>query len=456
MKKIVSKFGGTSMTDIRCMSQSAQIVIDRHSLVAVVSATSGTTNKLIELSRIAQKEKNWLVVQKIIDEIRIRHQEMIDQKQFINIQAEFDILIEEMVSIAKGIFFLKDCSVKALDILMSFGERISSLIFSQVLQQKLVEAKSTTKVVLLDIRQYLVTDHFFGQARPDIVETAKRMKDLNRDSKAVVYVAQGFIGQTIDLQTTTLGRGGSDYSGALIAEALQVDELEIWTDVAGIATTDPRLCSGAKPIREISFQEASEMATFGAKVLHPATLAPAIRNNIPVYVGSTFEPNAAGTWIRKNVDSVPVFRAVALRNKQVLMTLTTPEMLHAHGFLYKIFKVFNDHKVSIDAITTSEISVSLTLDNSARTVDVLNQKIVDELSEFSEVKIEQGYSLVSLIGNKINHTPGVAKKIFELIEGVNVRMICLGASKHNFCFLVEEAKGAEVVKKLHEGLGFEG
>ena len=130
-------------------------------------------------------------------------------------------------------------------------------------------------------------------------------------------------------------------------------------------------------------------------------------------------------------------------------------MLHAHGFLYKIFKVFNDHKISIDAITTSEISVSLTLDNSARTADILSQKIIDELSEFSEVKIEQGYSLVSLIGNKINHTPGIAKRIFELIEGINVRMICLGASKHNFCFLVEESKGAEVVKKLHEGLGFE-
>lgn len=456
MKKIVSKFGGTSMSDIRCMSQSAQIVIDHNSLVAVVSATSGTTNKLIELSKVAQKEKSWASVQKLVEEIQQRHQELIDQKQFIGVQAEYDQLIEELVSIAKGIFFLKDCSVKALDMLMSFGERISSLIFSQVLQSMLKETGSTKKVVLLDIRRYLITDHFFGQARPDISETAKRMSSLNSDPQQIVYVAQGFIGQTIDLQTTTLGRGGSDYSAALIAEALKVDELEIWTDVAGIATTDPRLCSSAKPISEISFQEASEMATFGAKVLHPATLAPAIRNNIPVFVGSTFDPMAKGTWIRKTVESVPVFRAVALRNEQVLMTLSTPDMLHAHGFLYKIFKVFNDHQISIDAITTSEISVSLTLDNSARTADILNQKIVDQLSEFSEVYIETGYSLVSLIGNKINHTPGVAKKIFELIDGVNVRMICLGASKHNFCFLVEESKGAEVVKRLHEGLGFEG
>ena len=456
MKKVISKFGGTSMADITCMSQSAQIVIDRHSLVAVVSATSGTTNKLIELSVVAKKEKSWTEVQKLIDVIRNRHQELIDQKNFVTIQKDFDLLIEEMTSIAKGIFFLKDCSVKALDILMSFGERISSLIFSEVLNAKLTEKKLNKKVELLDVRNYLVTDHFFGQAQPIISETAKRMQTLNSNPAEVVYVTQGFIGQTADFQTTTLGRGGSDYSGALVAEAMQADELEIWTDVAGIATTDPRLCKLAKPIGEISFQEASEMATFGAKVLHPATLAPAIRNNIPVFVGSTFAPEAAGTWIRKTVDNGPVFRAVALRNKQVLMTLTTPEMLHAHGFLYKIFKVFNDHQISIDAITTSEISVSLTLDNSARTTEVLSQKIIDELSAFSEVKIEQGYSLVSIIGNKINHTAGIAKKIFEHIENVNVRMICLGASRHNFCFLVDEANGPEVVRKLHHGLGFEG
>lgn len=197
------------MTDIRCMSQSAQIVIDHDSLVAVVSATSGTTNKLIELSKVAQKEKNWSVVQKLVDEIRLRHQEMIDQKQFIAIQADYDQLIEELVSIAKGIFFLKDCSVKALDILMSFGERISSLIFSQVLQSMLKEKGSHKVVTLLDIRQYLITDHFFGQARPDIAETAKRLGALKNDPHQVVYVAQGFIGQTIDLQTTTLGRGGA-------------------------------------------------------------------------------------------------------------------------------------------------------------------------------------------------------------------------------------------------------
>lgn len=456
MKKVISKFGGTSMADISCMAQSAQIVIDHNSLVAVVSATSGTTNKLIELSVVAKKEKNWTEVQKLVDLIRSRHQDLIDQKNFVSIQKDFDALIEEMTSIAKGIFFLKDCSVKALDILMSFGERISSLIFSEVLKAQLFEKQSTKKVILLDIRDYLVTDHFFGQAQPLIAETEKKMQSLNNNPAEIVYVTQGFIGQTADFQTTTLGRGGSDYSGALVAEALRADELEIWTDVAGIATTDPRLCKLAKPIGEISFQEASEMATFGAKVLHPATLAPAIRNNIPVFVGSTFDPTAAGTWIRKTVDSGPVFRAVALRSKQVLMTLTTPQMLHAHGFLYKIFKVFNDHHISIDAITTSEISVSLTLDNSARTTEVLNQKIIDELSTFSEVKIEQGYSLISIIGNKINHTAGIAKKIFEQIENINVRMICLGASRHNFCFLVEEANGPEVVRKLHQGLGFEG
>ena len=214
----------------------------------------------------------------------------------------------------------------------------------------------------------------------------------------------------------------------------------------GIATTDPRLCPEAKSLKEISFQEASELATFGAKILHPATLIPAIRKNIPIFVGSSFDPDQKGTWVLKEVSDRPLVRAIALRKKQILVTLSTPEMLHSHGFLYGIFKIFNHHKVSIDAITTSEISVSLTLDDST----LLNKKLIQDLSETADVQIEENLALVSLIGNNINHTAGLAKKIFEAISDVNVRMICLGASKHNFCFLVKESEGAQVVQKLHQ------
>ena len=258
-------------------------------------------------------------------------------------------------------------------------------------------------------------------------------------------MTQGFIGSTKEGMTTTLGRGGSDYSAALLAEGLGADILEIWTDVAGIATTDPRLCKEARAISEISFKEASELATFGAKILHPATLLPAIRSDIPVFVGSSFNPELGGTWIKKEVDEAPLIRAMALRKKQTLVTLSTPEMLYSHGFLYQIFKVFNDHKVSIDTITTSEISVALTLDDST----LLNRDLVMDLEKFADVKSEDNLALVSLIGNNINHTPGLAKQIFDSIPDINVRMICLGASKHNFCFMINDNLGSEVVNRLH-------
>ena len=215
--------------------------------------------------------------------------------------------------------------------------------------------------------------------------------------------------------------------------------------MTGIATTDPRICKEAKFIDEISFKEASEMAIFGAKVLHPATVEPAMRKNIPVFVGSSFDPAKKGTWVKKEVTDAPLMRALALRKNQTLVTLSTPEMLQTHGFLFKIFKVFNDHKVSIDAITTSEISVSVTIDGEIKS----QSQLVKDLQQFAEVQIENGYSLVSLIGNNINHTAGLAKKIFSAIEDINVRMICLGASKHNFCFLVDAANGEKAIQKLH-------
>jgi aspartate kinase len=262
----------------------------------------------------------------------------------------------------------------------------------------------------------------------------------------VVLVTQGFIGSTEEGMTTTLGRGGSDYSAAILAEGIAADIVEIWTDVAGIATTDPRISPKAKPIAEISFQEASELATFGAKVLHPATLLPAIRQNIPVFVGSSFNAEAAGTWVRKEVEVLPLVRALALRKQQILVTLSTPAMLNTHGFLFQIFKIFNDHKVSIDAITTAEISVSVTLDDGA----LGNKKLFSDLAEIADVQVEQNLALVSLIGNNLNHTSGVGKQIFETISDINVRMICLGASRHNFCFIVNEEQGPLAIQRLHE------
>lgn len=448
MSLVVSKFGGTSMGDAACMLRSADVSLQRKSNIVVVSATSGTTNDLIKLGEVAEQgvaQEMINLLKKIEDKHLAIAKELSADAQSL---ADLKKLLVEADSIAKGIYLLRDCSTKAKDVLMSLGERMSSVLFTLALQSTFKKNNQKQNVKLLDVRSVLKTDDNFGKAKPLTENIIKLCKEHLADCirGETVYVTQGFIGQTLTGATTTLGRGGSDYSAAILAEGISADTLEIWTDVAGVATTDPRLCSDAVVIDEISFKEMSELATFGAKVLHPATLLPAIRSHIPVLVASSFEPHKPGTWVRKEVKNTPLIRAMALRRKQTLVTVSTPEMLHTHGFLFQIFKIFNDHKISIDAITTSEISVSVTLDNS----DSLNKALIEELSKVAEVNVESDLCLVSLIGNNINHTPGLAKKIFEAIADVNVRMICYGASKHNFCFLVNENKGQDVVQKLHK------
>lgn len=447
-KIIVSKFGGTSMGDAECMKRSAKVAYDQGAKVVVVSATSGTTNDLIELARTAEKS-SWENASLILNKIKTKH---------LKIAADLDMsqektapivqLCEEVESMSRGVHLLKDCSLKALDSIQSIGERLSSVLFTEAMNIVLRKENVDTKARWLDVRDVLITDNQFSKARPQtelIKAKCKEQLSYLRHSD-IILCTQGFIGKTQDGMTTTLGRGGSDYSAAILAEGLEADILEIWTDVAGIATTDPRICKEARAIPEISFKEASELATFGAKILHPATLLPAIRAHIPVFVGSSFNPELGGTWVKKDVEDMPLVRAMAMRKKQILVTLSTPEMLYSHGFLYQIFKVFNDHKVSIDAITTSEISVSLTLDDST----LLNKDLIIDLEKIADVQVEENLALVSLIGNNINHTPGLAKKIFESIADINVRMICLGASKHNFCFIIAEEQAAEVIKRLHK------
>ncbi len=435
------------MGDAACMLRSAEVCVKQRSSLVVVSATSGTTNQLIELSHTAEKS-TWEKAAAVLALIKTNHFKIAaDLKVKSTSLDTLNFLFTELESLTKGIHLLKDCSPKAFDYIQSFGERLSSILFAEALEQK-YQAPAVKKIQWLDARQILKTDDQFGKAKPLTPEITRLAGEhlVPHIHQGVIFVTQGFIGETTDGKTTTLGRGGSDYSAAIFAEAVGADALEIWTDVPGIATTDPRLTADARSLKEISFKEASELATFGAKVLHPATLIPAIRKNIPVFVGSSFDADQRGTWVLKEVSEWPLVRAMALRKKQILVTLTTPEMLHTHGFLFGIFKIFNDHKVSIDAITTSEISVSVTLDDST----LMNKKLIEDLSASAEVQIEEGLALISLIGNNINHTPGLAKQIFSAIEDINVRMICLGASKHNFCFLVKEDLGAQVIQKLHK------
>ncbi len=445
-KLIVSKFGGTSMGDAAAMRRSAEICKKQNSRMVVVSATSGTTNKLIELSKTAE-QGDWGGCEKIIYDLRERHF-TIGKELGIPEYTRTKIadLLSETETLARGIHLMRECSPRAFDRMQSFGERLSSLLFTEALTQ----AWSERTVKNLDVRTVLATDAIYGKATPLTEKTAENANRLlgNLRTENTCYVTQGFIGMDPQGHTTTLGRGGSDYSASLLGEAVSADVVEIWTDVDGIATTDPRLHKGARAIRDITFTEAAEMAVFGAKVLHPTTLTPAMRRDIPVFVGSSFEPEKAGTWIRREVKDAPVFRAVALKKDQALVTLSTPKMLNTHGFLSRVFGVFEQHRVSVDAITTSEISIAMTVDRPMLT----HEALFNDLRELGEVTIEEGFSLVSLIGNSMNHRPGLAVKVFGAIEDINVRMICLGASKHNFCVLVNEVQGPEVVSRLHQAL----
>lgn len=434
------------MSDAKTMALCAEVAYQKQSSVVVVSATSGTTNHLLELGH-ASAHNDIDKITSLLQSIENRHRQIAqDLKLQTSRQNQLEQLIQELKSLSQGIQLLKDNSARNLDALVSLGERFSSVLFTEALAQVYKKHSSPMSVDLLDARLFIKTDHRFGRARPLISDIQNAcLQNLKPQISTTVFVTQGFIGSTLEGQTTTLGRGGSDFSAALFAEGLKADILEIWTDVAGIATTDPRICTSARILNEISFTEASELATFGAKVLHPATLLPAQRQNIPVFVGSSFNPEQPGTWVKKTVQSSPLVRALALRKNQSLVTLTTPQMWQSSGFLFQIFQVFHDHKISIDAVTTSEISVAITLDSS----EILSSEIIQKLSEFAEVQIEKNLSLISLIGNNINHTAGLAEKAFQALPGINIRMICQGASRHNFCFLVSDSVAQLVIQNLH-------
>lgn len=440
-QKIVAKFGGSSVADASCIKRSAQLAFNQKAQIIVVSATYGTTNTLEEIRNKALNQ-TWEEVQPIVAQIRDKHLQIADELEVPYIDKELILkLTHELETMARGVHLLKECSPRAMDTIYSIGERISSILFTRALSYLYQDQK---QVHNLDVRTVLKTDDDFSKATPLIGHCAELAKQIIKPGH--IYVTQGFIGSTLEGLTTTLGRGGSDYSAAILAEAIDATELQIWTDVAGIATTDPRICPKARQIEEITFQEAAELATFGAKILHPTTLSPAKRKQIPVFVGSSYENEKRGTWIKEQSTSAPLLRAMALRQKQSLLTLSTPKMLNTHGFLYEIFKVFNEFRISVDSITTSEIAVALTVNDET----LLNKKFIDRLETLGQVDIETDLSLVSLIGNNINHTPGLASKVFKIIDGINIRMICQGASKHNFCFLVRNGDGKKAVAALHE------
>lgn len=443
-KLIVAKFGGTSVADFDAMSRCADIIIaDPAIRVVVVSASSGVTNLLVDITKHANLSDRYDCYQGI-ERITLAVLNRLQQPQQVAPQIN-NLLSSLRELIENGAVY----SGAHKDEIQSFGERLSSVLFAQVLREREVAA------LCFDVRRVMRTDSRFGKGEPQIAEISALCDvELNPLLADSVVVTQGFIGADEAGQTTTLGRGGSDYSAALLGEALKAAVVQIWTDVVGIFTTDPRLTEQARCIKEISFDEAAEMATFGAKVLHPATLIPAMRQNIGVFVGSSREPQAGGTWIAKDVTERPPYRAIALRKSQTLITVKSPAMLHAAGFLTRVFDTLSRHQISVDLVTTSEISVALTLDEGGMTsaFSASVEPALAELRGFCDVSVEQGLSLVAVIGNHLHSSKGVTGDLFNTLERINMRLICHGASKHNLCFLVQDADAPGVVKQLHQDL----
>jgi aspartate kinase len=441
---VVSKFGGTSMGDHASMQRSATISAERRSTIVVVSATSGTTDKLIEIAKLASKGE-LENCEKTVFSVKERHLGLLSQAgNSSQTLTQLESYFTELDLLVQNISLLKELTPRAHDHILSLGERMSSLIFRDVLAVAIPEKT----VTLLDARSVIRTDSNFGKASPLISEIQNEARTRIDLSGAHVYVTQGFIGSDEAGNTTILGRGGSDFSAALFAEGIKADVLEIWTDVAGVATTDPRICKEARIIPELSYSEAAEMAQYGAKILHPATIAPAVRKNIPVFVGSSFEKDLPGTWVRTSVDHRPAVRAITKRGAQALVTITTPSMYNAYGFMGELFSVFGRHRVSVDCVTTSEISVAITVDNAT----LENTRFIADLEKVGSIHIETGYSLISLIGNDLTQKPSLAKTIFNTIDKVNIRMMSLGASPYNFNFLVREEDSKNVIQALHRSL----
>jgi aspartate kinase len=441
----VAKFGGTSLATYEAMGSCAKIIANNSDTrVVVVSAAAGVTNHLVTLANTALTSQQ---IEEIVESINVVELSIVAKlKKPEEVSDKLNALLVELTDLAKHeeINFRDDLK----DALLSMGERMSSLLFAAVLREFAVSASN------FDIRKVMRTDSIFTQATPDIGVIKQLAQSLLiPELYTSVIVTQGFVGADEQGRTTTLGRGGSDFTAALLAEAIDAETCEIWTDVIGVYTTDPRITDKARPLSELSFEEAAEMATFGAKVLHPATMEPALRQNIKVFVGSSREPDKGGTWIVRDCEHEPSYRAITRRKDQVMVTVKTPKMMYAQGFLQSVFTIIAKHNLSVDLVTTSEISVSFTLDNPPNSVsEKMNKQTLAELSTICDVTVEHGYDVVTVVGNNMHSSVGVSSKIFESVKDFNLRMICFGANPHNLSFVVNNIDSEDVVKVLHKAL----
>ncbi len=347
---------------------------------------------------------------------------------------------QELTELAKGLAVLGELTPRSIDAISSYGERLSSYIVALAFRHFGMDTAH------VDSRRVIVTDRRHAQAAPLFAETYSRLaKVIPPLAEKQVVVMGGFIGATEEGVTSTLGRGGSDYTASIVGAGIGAEEIQIWTDVDGMLTADPTILPGGHRVKTISFAEAAELAYFGAKVLHPATVVPAIEKNIPVSILNSRRPEIPGTRIIPDtVKCGNAVKSIACKRRITLVNIHSTRMLMAHGFLRRIFEIFDRHETAVDMVSTSEVSVSLTIDNTSRLPD-----ICDELRQFSEVSIEDNQAIVCLVGENIRYTPGVAGRVFSALNGTNIRMISQGASLLNLSLVVAEPDLVRAVTLLH-------
>ena len=443
---IVIKFGGTSVGDPDAITRAVDIVRGR--MVArplvVVSAMAGVTNALLSLAE--QAARGHLVgALSAVAALRQRHLDaaaaLVPGTGGGELASDVSASFDELARLAEALSVFGYLTPRTLDAIAGQGELLSAPIVAGALRARGVDAE------VVDPRQLMITDDTFGRAEPQaeaIAEAAReRVLPLLREGR--LPVTGGFVGATRDGITTTLGRGGSDYSASLLGAALQADAIEIWTDVDGMLTADPRVVPHARLIERIRFDEAAELASFGAKVLHPSTITPAVRRGIPVYIYNARRPDGTGTLITADAPRRAV-SAVAAKPETTVVKLRSARMLLAHGYLRNVFDVFMRHNTSVDVIATSEVSLSVTLDDATR-LDAL----VADLRAFGDVSIERGRGIVAVVGAGLTDDPSALARAFAALGAdVRVHMATVSATGINLTLVLDAAQVGPAMRQLHD------
>ena len=454
---IVMKFGGTSVQDAESISGVAGIISREQvrSPLIVVSACAGVTNALISLAQqsargdIQQATAALTALQKrhlaIADALSGDGSSPAGAWSAVSVRKKVDEDCRDLERFIHGLAVIRELTPRTLDHFASFGEQWSSLLLAHEL------ARHAMPATLVDARGVMVTDQEFTRAAPLFDQTESRAQEriLPLLQQGRMVITQGFIGATPDGLTTTIGRGGSDYSAAIFGAALDAEEIQIWTDVDGVLSADPSLVPKAHRIRRLTFAEASELAYFGAKVLHPSTILPAIRKNIPVRVLNSKRPTCDGTWITNSSVTLPacIVKSIAHKRHISVITVQSTRMLMAHGFLSRLFDVFADHQKSIDVIATSEVGVSLTIDDSSEL-----DSIIRELQRFAEVRVDDNRAVVCVVAEGMRASHGIASRVFAALDraGTKVELISHGGSEINLTFVIHEEQIQSAVTALHE------